>query len=110
MLQAMAAGRAVIAADVPANRECSPDGRGCIWFKPEDDVDLVQRTAFVARNREFASSLGENGRAHIASNRTASVIGKQYDEVYRHAFSRRSDNNTSKIEMPKIYALGMQML
>jgi glycosyltransferase involved in cell wall biosynthesis len=109
MLQAMAAGRAVIAADVPENRECSADGRGCVWFKPEDDLDLVHRTAFVARNREFARSLGESGRAHIATHRAAGIVGKQYDQVYRHAHSRRSESNIPKVEMPKIYALGRQM-
>src|SRR5258708_35217575 len=109
MLQAMAAGRAVIAADVPENRECSPDGRGCVWFKPGDDLDLVQRTAFVAHNRGFAQSLGENGRAHIAASRAANLVGKRYDEVYRHAVARRIDTSLPKVEMPKIYALGMRM-
>lgn len=110
MLQAMAVGRAVIAADVPENRECSPDGRGCVWFKAEDDIDMTQRMAFVARNREFARLLGENGRVHIATTRAPNVVGKQYDDVYRHAQARRTDNNIPKAEMPKIYALGMQML
>jgi glycosyltransferase involved in cell wall biosynthesis len=109
MLQAMAAGRAVIAADVPENRECSPDGRGCVWFKAEDDLDMVQRTVFVMHNPEFARSLGENGRTHIAANRTVNVVGEQYDEVYRRAVARRTDTSFPKPEMPKIYALGMQM-
>ncbi len=108
MLQAMATGRAVVAADVPENRECSRDGRGCIWFDPESDTDLAQRTAFVARNREFARSLGESGREHIVATRAPAVIGKQYDEIYRHVHARRIENTNPKVEMPKIYALGMQ--
>jgi glycosyltransferase involved in cell wall biosynthesis len=108
MLQAMATGRAVVAADVPENRDCSPDGRGCIWFNPESDTDLAQRTAFVARNREFARSLGESGRDHIGATRAAAVIGKKYDEIYRHVHARRIENTNIKIVMPKIYALGMQ--
>jgi glycosyltransferase involved in cell wall biosynthesis len=110
MLQAMAAGKAVVAADVPENRECSPDGQGCVWFKPGDDLDLTQRIAFVGRNRDFANALGESGRAHIALRRAPTVVGKQYDEVYRHAHSRRNDTNATRVEMPKIYALGMQIL
>ena len=108
MLQAMATGRAVVAADIPENRECSREGRGCIWFDAESDTDLARRTAFVARNREFARSLGESGREHIAATRAPAVIGKRYDEIYRHVHARRSENTTVKMEMPKIYALGIQ--
>jgi glycosyltransferase involved in cell wall biosynthesis len=110
MLQAMATGRAVIAADVPENRECSQDGQGCVWFKPDDGLDLLQRVSFVSRNREFAHSLGESGREHIAATRGGGVIGKRYDEIYRHVHARRNESNSTKLEMPKIYALGMQML
>jgi glycosyltransferase involved in cell wall biosynthesis len=110
MLQAMAIGRAVIAADVPENRECSQEGQGCVWYKADDDLDLLQRTTFVSRNREFAHSLGESGREHIAASRAAGVIGKRYDEVYRHVHARRNEGSATKLEMPKIYALGMQML
>ena len=108
MLQAMATGRAVVAADVEANRECSRQGRGCIWYDPGSDTDLAQRTAFVARNREFARSLGENGREHIAATRAPAVVGKKYDEIYQHVHARRTENTNIKVEMPKIYALGMQ--
>jgi glycosyltransferase involved in cell wall biosynthesis len=108
MLQAMATGRAVVAADVPENRECSREGRGCIWYDSSSDTDLAQRTAFVARNREFARSLGESGREHIAATRGPAVIGKKYDEIYRHVQARRTENTNIKVEMPKIYALGMQ--
>lgn len=108
MLQAMAAGRAVVAADVAENRACSRDGRGCIWFDPDSDRDLAQRTAFVGRNREFARSLGDNGRDHISSSRAPAVIGKQYDQIYQHVQARRSENTNLKLELPKIYALGIQ--
>ncbi len=109
MLQAMAIGKAVVAADAPENRECSNDGRGCVWFKPGDNVDLIQRATFIARNADFCRSLGENGRLHLAYTRAPEIIGRQYDEIYRYAQSRRTDNSP-RAQMPKIYALGMQVL
>src|SRR5207248_5271796 len=58
-LEAMRCGRALLAADAPANRDLSPDGRGCLWYKPGDARDLTGRAAFIARNRDFRRSLGE---------------------------------------------------
>jgi len=104
MLMAMAAGKAVVAADVPENRECSEDGRGCVWYRGEDAMDLAQRASFVARNEDFSRSLGESGRGHIELTRAPQVIARKYDEVYRHAVSRRTET-TPKIPVPKMYAL-----
>lgn len=105
MLNAMAAGQAIVAADVPENRECSSDGRGCIWYRAGDTGDLAQRTTFLARNVEFTRTLGLNAREHIVSTRSAAVIGGKYDEVYKFAQSRRTEN-VPRIPVPKIYALG----
>ncbi len=102
MLEAMSCGKAVVAADVQENRECSPDGRGVNWYRDEDTQDLAHRAAFVARNKEFSRALGEAARVHISETRSPQVIGRLYDEVYRHAQSRRNDSN-SKIELPRLY-------
>ena len=48
ILEAFAYGRPVLAADIPENRDISPEGAGCIWFKDGDDNDLVRRAAFLA--------------------------------------------------------------
>jgi glycosyltransferase involved in cell wall biosynthesis len=105
MMTAMAAGRAIVAADVPENRECSIEGRGCTWYRASDTGDLAQRTTFVARNHDFTRTLGLNAREHVLLTRSAAVIGRQYDEVYRFAQSRRTEN-LPKMAVPKIYALG----
>jgi glycosyltransferase involved in cell wall biosynthesis len=104
MLMAMACGRAVVAADVPENRECTADGRGCVWFRSGDITDLAHRAVFVARNQDFSRALGENGRTHIQLTRAPQVAARQYDEIYRHAQARRSDN-LPRISVPKIYAI-----
>ena len=85
-LIALAHGRALLAPDVPANRDLTPEGRGCLWYRPADEKDLAHRLAFLARNRDFRKALGENGRKHILETRTPERVGQRYAEVYRHAY------------------------
>ena len=89
VLDALAHGRAVLAADHPANREVTPHGRGCLWYAPGSPRDLAFRAAFLARNPGFCEALGVAGRAHIQATRGASNVARQYDEVYRHALNRQ---------------------
>ena len=108
MLRVMAAGKAVVAADVPENRQCAPDGRGAFWFKDGDVNHLAHQAAFVARNFDLSRSQGENGRLSITENRALDVVGRRYEEVYRHAASRRHDN-IAKIAVPKLYTANVQV-
>jgi len=105
MLTAMGAAKATIAADVAENRECSSDGQGCLWFRPDDLIDLTQRVLFVNKNQSLRCELGESARAHLLATRSPEVVGRAYDEVYRHAQSRRADT-MPMLPAPKIYALG----
>ena len=103
-LTALAHGRALLAPDVPANRDLTPEGRGCLWYKPADEKDLAHRLAFLARNRDFRKALGESGRKHILETRTPERIGQRYAEVYRHAYEgskKRGDSqNLSATLLP----------
>lgn len=88
-LASLAQGRALLAADVPRNREVSPDGQGCLWFNPGDVRDLSQRIVFLAQNMGFRKALGAAGRSYILETRRSEVIGKRYEAVYRYAASQR---------------------
>jgi glycosyltransferase involved in cell wall biosynthesis len=107
LLQAMTAGKAVVAADLPENRECSRDGRGIIWYCDGDVRDMAHRTAFVARNSDFSRSLGESGQLHIRNTCAPHLVGRLYDAVYQHAQSRRRDT-LPKIPMPRLYEANVQ--
>jgi len=95
-------GKALLAADVPRNRDASPEGRGCLWFEPNNPRDLGYRMAFIGRNPEFRSALGAAGRMFIYETRNSSVIGQKYDEAYRFAASRKKSSgvgpNTIRLE------------
>ncbi|HTK95508.1 MAG TPA: glycosyltransferase family 4 protein [Terriglobales bacterium] len=92
-LKAMTAGRALLAEDVTANRDLSPAGRGCLWYKAGDARDLVGRASFLARNPEFRRSLGDSARAYIAETRAPEAVARQYEAVYLHAHARRRNGS-----------------
>jgi glycosyltransferase involved in cell wall biosynthesis len=85
-------GKTLLAADVPRNRDASPEGRGCLWFEPDNPRDLGYRMAFVGRNPDFRAALGAAGRMFIYETRNSSAIGQKYDEAYRFAASRKKSN------------------
>jgi glycosyltransferase involved in cell wall biosynthesis len=85
-------GKALLAADVPRNRDASPEGRGCLWFEADNPRDLGYRMAFVGRNPEFRAALGAAGRMFIYETRNSTAIGQKYDEAYRFAASRKKSN------------------
>ena len=88
-VQALVLSRALLAADVPRNRDVSPDGRGCLWFKDGDARDLGYRMVFLAGNPEFRATLGTSGHKHIVETRNSIAVGRQYDAAYRHALKQK---------------------
>ena len=92
-LKAMLEGKPLLAADVSRHRDVSPDGRGCLWYDPDDARDLGHRISFLAFNPEFRSALAAAGHTFIVENRSLASIGALYDAVYRHALSRKKTIN-----------------
>ena len=82
-------GKTLLAADVPRNRDASPEGRGCLWFEPGNPRDLGYRMAFLGRKPEFRAALGAAGHMYIYETRNPAAIGQKYDEAYRFAASRK---------------------
>lgn len=88
-LQALTLGKAVLAADIPRNRDCSPLGSGCLWFENGDVRELGNRMKFLADNPDFRKALGISGRAHVLETRNSTTIGQRYDAAYRHAIKQK---------------------
>ena len=55
-LESLRQGKPLLAADIPRNRDASPDGRGCLWFRSDDVRDLSHRMAFLGSNPDFRSA------------------------------------------------------
>lgn len=91
-LKSMWQGKTLLAADVPRNRDATPDGRGCLWFEANNPRDLGYRMAFLGRKPEFRAALGVAGRMYVFETRKAAAIGEKYDEAYRYALGRKKSN------------------
>jgi glycosyltransferase involved in cell wall biosynthesis len=86
-------GATLLAADIAPNREITPDGAGCLWFKQDDPRDLAHRAAFLARNADFRRALAETGYNVLMTTRDPEAIGRKYDQVYRHAQQKAKRGN-----------------
>jgi len=89
-------GKPLLAADVARNRDCSPDGRGCLWFKEDDVKDLGHRMAFLGRNPDFRLALAAAGRTYMLETRNITAIGRQHDEAYQYAVRRKKSGPTGQ--------------
>ena len=86
---ALLAGKTLLAADLPCNRDVTPSGRGCLWYRSGDYKDIAHRLAFLAHNSEFRASLASSGTRHLLDSCNPAAIAMQYDNIYRHAAARR---------------------
>jgi glycosyltransferase involved in cell wall biosynthesis len=87
--EAMMRGKALLAADLPCNRDVTPNGRGCLWYRSGDYKDLGHRMAFLAHNSDFRASLAESGTRHLIESCNPAAVAMLYDAIYRHAAARR---------------------
>jgi glycosyltransferase involved in cell wall biosynthesis len=94
-LEALARGKALLAADIDQHRDITADGRGCLWFRSGEVHDIAYRASFLAGNPPFRRALAVAGREHCLATRSAEVVGAQYDSVYRLAFGKRKGRDNS---------------
>jgi hypothetical protein len=105
--QAMMMGKALLAADLPCNRDVTPSGRGCLWYRSGDYKDLGHRMAFLAHNAEFRHSLATSGTRHISETCNPVAVAMQYDAIYRHTAARRKSGGlqTPAIRLTPVSAI-----
>jgi hypothetical protein len=95
-LKSLWQGKTLLAADIPRNRDASPEGRGCLWFEADNPRDLGYRMAFLGRKPEFRAALGAAGRMYIFETRSTAAVGQKYDEAYRYAASRKKSGGVGQ--------------
>ena len=98
-LAALLAGKPLLAADLPCNRDVTPSGRGCLWFKPANAADLERRLLFLVSDPGLCAALGASGARFIRETRSPLRIAEQYDAVYRYAMQRR---RSGKLQTPAV--------
>ena len=77
LIEAMARGRAVIAADIPASRELITKSRGGLTFITGDAIDLKNKILKLSSSPKLLHSLSRNGFDYVKNNSTWDRIGNQ---------------------------------
>jgi glycosyltransferase involved in cell wall biosynthesis len=88
ILEAMAAGRAVVTTRVGGNPELVVDGETGVLLEPADVPALAAAVGRMLAHPGDARRLGDNGRARVASRFTLEAMVRQYETVYDGAIGR----------------------
>jgi glycosyltransferase involved in cell wall biosynthesis len=82
-LEAMAAGRALVAARVGGLAELVADGRTGLVVPPEDPAALAGALKHLAEDADLRARLGAAGPARVAEGHLASQMVAAYRELYQ---------------------------
>ena len=85
VLEAMAAGRPVVAADRPGLQELIVDGQTGFIVPPGDKVTVCKRTRSLLHDADMAKSIGEAARVHVAANFSAQRCAERWSDQYAAA-------------------------
>ncbi|HQV09750.1 MAG TPA: glycosyltransferase family 4 protein [Nitrospira sp.] len=89
ILEAMVAGKPVIATDVGGNPELVEDGStGCL-VPPEDSQALADRLVFLLTNSTCASQFGKNGQLRAQGRFSLQTMVQEYQTLYDQCIEAR---------------------
>jgi glycosyltransferase involved in cell wall biosynthesis len=89
MLEAMAAGRAVVASEVGGIPETLVDGDNGLLVPPRDEEALASRLELVLRDEGLRARLARNARATIEQHYSTEVVCGQLSALYRELAETR---------------------
>jgi glycosyltransferase involved in cell wall biosynthesis len=88
ILESMAAGVPVVAADVGGNSELIQDGQSGSLVPMNDDV-FVEAVARLLVSPELRREFGERGRTHAKAHHRLGLIRQQYEQLYKSLLDSR---------------------
>ncbi len=94
ILEAMAAGKPVVASRVGGVEEAVLHGKTGLLVRPKDPASLAAAMRAVLGNREFARTLGESGRSRAINEFTAQRMVTQITNIYEELVAARSTDST----------------
>jgi glycosyltransferase involved in cell wall biosynthesis len=83
LLEAMAAGKAVVVTPVGGVREVVVDGVSGLFVQPRDEIGLESRLLSLVADREKRQQMGERARARVADGFSVQQMVARYDELYQ---------------------------
>jgi glycosyltransferase involved in cell wall biosynthesis len=88
LLEAMACGRAVVASRVGAVERVITDGVTGLLVPPDDSIALAQAVRRLARDPDYAKSIGERAREDVVIHHDAALTLRRYEETLRRVAAR----------------------
>jgi glycosyltransferase involved in cell wall biosynthesis len=82
ILEAMAAGKPVIATAVPGTREAVREGETGLLFPPGDAPALACAVTSILADQGFAARLGRAGQVRVRQEFSAEIMTRQVEAVY----------------------------
>jgi glycosyltransferase involved in cell wall biosynthesis len=83
VLEAMAAGCAVVATDVGGTQDVVVSGRTGLLVPPEDSAALAAAIIELLLDAQRRQAFGRNGRQHVERYFSAAVMGDRYRTLFR---------------------------
>ena len=84
LLEAMSAGVAVIASDLPGVRKVFNDGQEGYYFKTGESADLKKKIEKIINNHEKMTLMGFKARKLVEEKYSWSIVAKKLEEIYRY--------------------------
>ncbi|MHB0878793.1 MAG: glycosyltransferase, partial [Anaerolineae bacterium] len=83
LLEAMAAGKAVVTTPVGGIGEVVVDGVNGLFVRPRDEAGLESKLLQLITDRSMREALGEKARVRVSSTFSVDRMVAQYDELYQ---------------------------
>lgn len=90
LLEAMAAGKTVVATNVGGNPEVVEDGVTGFLVPPQNPEKLAETINNLLKNRGLSQKMGEAGRNHIKENFTLERMVKEYETLYERLLNEKN--------------------
>lgn len=88
ILEAMASGKAVIAADVGGVSELVNHGKNGLLVKDHNPESFATEIIFLLEHPKIAAQFGIEGRQMVSSRYTWEIIGRKYLEIYNTVYAK----------------------
>ena len=95
LLEAMAAGKAIVASNIPAIKEMVRNGKEALLFDPYSPEQLKEAVLKLYHNPELRRELGENAKKK-AKQYDIGVVFPKIVEVYQEVLRNKNINDTRK--------------
>ncbi|MDD5044347.1 MAG: glycosyltransferase family 4 protein [Candidatus Omnitrophica bacterium] len=90
ILEAMATGKPVVAADSGGNPELVKDGISGLLFSPRDPGTLTEAIMKLARDRRMAEQMGSSGRRIVEEKFTIQKNAEKIEAVYQELLNKHA--------------------